>query len=117
MNIEFKDVRGVLVARVLDRRIDAHAAPDLKAQVGAQMDAGKGRVVLDLSEVELVDSTGLGAILFLYKKAPRPGGGFVLCGCRAAVLDLMKLTRMERVFKFLPTEAEAVASIAGPEAS
>lgn len=115
MNIEFKNVDGVLVARILDRRIDAHAAPDLKAQVGGRMDAGEGRVVLDLGDVELVDSTGLGAILFLYKKAPRPAGGFVLCGCRAAVLDLMKLTRMERVFKFLPSEAEAVALLGGPK--
>jgi len=116
MKVEFKDVRGVLVARVLERRIDANAAPDLKTQVGAQMDAGHPKVVLDLAEVELVDSTGLGAILYLYKKAPRPSGGFVLCGCRAAVLDLMKLTRMERVFKFLPSEAEAVAALAGPAA-
>jgi anti-sigma B factor antagonist len=112
MTIEFKSTQGVLVARILERRIDAQAAPDLKAQVGARMDAGEGRVVIDLGEVDLVDSTGLGALLFLYKKAPRRNGGFVLCSCRSTVLDLMRITRMERVFKFLPGEAEAVASLA-----
>ncbi len=117
MNVEFKTVRGVLVARIADRRIDASAAPDLKAQVGAQIDAGHPRVVLDLGEVELVDSTGLGAILFLFKKTPRPDGRFVLSACRPAVLDLMKLTRMERVFKFFATESEAVDALAGAEPS
>jgi anti-sigma B factor antagonist len=113
MNIEFKSVQGVLVARILDRRIDAESAPELKARVGARMDAGAGRVVINLGEVDLVDSTGLGALLFLYKKAPRPSGGFVLCGCRPTILDLLKLTRMERVFTFLPGEAEAVAALTG----
>jgi anti-sigma B factor antagonist len=117
MNIQFKSVQGVLVVQILDRRIDAFEAPALKAEVGARMDAGAVRVVLDLGAVELIDSSGLGAILFLCKKATRPTGGFALCSCRSTVLDLMKITRMERVFTFLPGEAEAVASLVGTAAA
>jgi anti-sigma B factor antagonist len=113
MNIEFRNIQGVLVVRILDRRIDAHEAPQLKAEVGARIDAGARLVVLDLSAVDLIDSAGLGALLSLFKKALLPGGGFVLCGCGSTVQALMKITRMERVFTFLPGEAEAVAFLAG----
>jgi anti-sigma B factor antagonist len=112
MNIEFKTTQGVLVVRIPDGRIDAGEAPALKAEVGARMDAGASRVVLDLEGVELIDSAGLGAILSLCKKAQRPGGGFVLCGCHSTILALMKITRLDRVFTFLPGEAEAVAFLA-----
>ena len=81
MNVEFKSVGGVLVARVLDKRIDAQAAPDLKAKVGGRIDQGEHRAVLDMTEVEFVDSTGLGALLSLLKRIPA-GGKLVLCGCR-----------------------------------
>ncbi len=112
MNVEFKSLSGVLVARVLDRRIDAHAAPDLKAKVGARIDQGEHRAVLDMGEVEFVDSTGLGAVLSLLKRLP-PGGNLVLCGCRPAVLELLRLTRLDRVFRTFGAESEAVASFSG----
>jgi len=109
MNIEFKNVGAVLVARVVDKRIDAQAGPDLKAKVGARIEQGAHRLVLDLSEVEFVDSTGLGAVLSLVKRVPA-GGNLVLCGCRTALVELMRLTRLDRVFRLFASEAEAVAS-------
>jgi anti-sigma B factor antagonist len=102
----------VLVARVLDKRIDAQAAPDLKAKVGARIDQGERRAVLDMGEVEFVDSTGLGAVLSLLKRVA-PGGALVLCGCRPPVLELLRLTRLDRVFKTFPGQTEAVASLSG----
>ena len=111
MNIDFKKAGTVLVARVTDKRIDASAAPELKAKVGARVEQGDQRLVLDLSDVEFVDSTGLGALLSVVKRMPA-GGQVVLCGCRSTLVDLMRLTRLDRVFRLYPSEAEAVAAIA-----
>jgi len=111
MNIEFKTAGTVLVARVTDKRIDAAAAPDLKAKIGARVEQGDQRLVLDLTDVEFVDSTGLGALLSVVKRVPA-GGQVALCGCRTALVDLMRLTRLDRVFRLYPSEAEAVAAIA-----
>lgn len=111
MNIELKDAGGLLVAKILDRRLDAAATPDLKAKVGEWIDKGTGRIVLDLTDVEFVDSTGLGAILSILKRLP--GQSLVLAGCRPPIAELLKLTRLDRVFKLFPTQAEAVAALGG----
>ena len=110
MNIDFKDVGPVVVARITDKRIDAAAGPELKAKVGARLEQGAQRLVLDLSDVEFVDSTGLGAILSIVKRVPA-GGSVVLCGCRPTLVDLMRLTRLDRVFKMFPSQAEATAAL------
>jgi len=109
VNLDFRTVEGVLIGRVLDTRIDAHATPDLKAKLGERIEKGESRVVLDLSAVELVDSTGLGGMLSLLKKMPR-GGNLVLFGCRPTIVELLKLTRLDRVFPIAATEREALAS-------
>src|SRR5262245_7820417 len=109
MNIDFKQEGAVVVARVADKRIDASAGPDLKAKCAARIEQGAQKLVLDLTDVEFVDSTGLGAILHVVKRLP--GGGVVLCGCRPTLVDLMRLTRLDRVFKLYPSQAEATAAL------
>jgi anti-sigma B factor antagonist len=106
MNLEFSNSGGVLVARVLDRRIDAQAAGALRSQIGAHIAQGTSRIVLDLTDVDFIASTGLGAILSLLKHLA-PSGNMVLCGCQPAVLELMRLTRLDRVFRLCATQAEA----------
>jgi anti-sigma B factor antagonist len=110
MNLEFSKAGTALVVRVVDSRIDAHGTPDLKAKVGERIDNGDHRIVFDLANVELVDSTGLGGILSLLKRLPR-GGNVVFCGCRPAVIEVLKLTRLDRVFAVVGTVQEAVASL------
>ncbi len=111
MNIEVQDATGVLVVKILDRRLDAHGAPDLKARVGNEIGKGAARIVLDLTDVEFVDSTGLGAILSILKRLP--GQTLVLAGCRPPIVELLKLTRLDRVFKLFSTQADAIAALAG----
>jgi anti-sigma B factor antagonist len=110
MNIDFKDAGPVLVARIADKRIDASAGPDLKAKVGARIEQGAQKLVLDLTDVEFVDSTGLGAILAVVKRVPA-SGSVVLCGCRPTLVDLMRLTRLDRVFKIYGSQDEATAAL------
>ncbi len=110
MNLEFSKAGTALVVRVVDSRIDAHGTPDLKAKVGERIDNGDHRIVFDLANVELVDSTGLGGILSLLKRLPR-GGTVVFCGCRPAVIEVLKLTRLDRVFAVVGTVQEGIASL------
>ncbi len=110
MNIELRSEKGALVVRILDRRIDAAGTAELKARVGNRIDEGDHRVVLDLGEVELLDSTGLGGLISLLKKLP-PAGSLVLCGCRPPVAELIRLTRLDRIFKTFGSQAEALASL------
>jgi anti-sigma B factor antagonist len=96
---------------VRTRRVDAAAAPGLKTKVSERFDQGSRKVVLDLADVQFMDSTGLGTLLSLVKRVP-PGGSLALCGCGAAVMELMKLTRLDRVFQVFPDAAAATLALA-----
>ena len=112
MNIEFRKTGEVVVARVIDRRFDAHGAADFKARVGEHLDRGERKLVLDLGEVDFVDSSGLGAILSVVRRMSGTGS-LMLSDCRPGVLELMKLTRLDRVFQIVGTADEAVKLLAG----
>lgn len=112
MNIDFNLAQGVTLARVLDRQLDAAGAPDFKARVGSRLETGPPRLVLDLSAVELVDSTGLSAILSAFRRLPPNGGRLALAGCRKPVVELIKLTRLDRILRLFDTAEEAVEALA-----
>ncbi len=107
MQLQQKTVSGILVVRPLERRIDAAAATDFKQKLGDWIDAGNRRIVLNLSEVDFIDSSGLGAIISGLKRIGNDGS-LVICGVRETVMSLFRLTRMDRVFNIFPSEEEAL---------
>ncbi|MEO8382985.1 MAG: STAS domain-containing protein [Acidobacteriota bacterium] len=102
---------GVAILTVMDNRIDARMAPELRRVVMEAVDRGNDRVTLDLTHVDFVDSSGLGMIVTILKLVGRKGD-LALCGAREGVLDLFRLTRLDRVFRLYPTSTEAVAALA-----
>jgi anti-sigma B factor antagonist len=111
MRIESRTEGDVMVLEVKDRRIDARSAPDLKQKIGTFVSGGAEWIVLDLSEVEFVDSSGLGAIVSALKLLGRRGD-LVISGARESVQALFKLTRMDKVFRMFPTVQEAQQALA-----
>jgi anti-sigma B factor antagonist len=111
MELELRNEGKVLVAKILSKRLDAAAAPDLKTKIGERITGGEHKIVIDLGAVDFVDSTGLGAALSLLKRLP-PTGTLGLCGVRPPVKDLLRLTRLDRVFQVWPDQAAATAALA-----
>jgi anti-sigma B factor antagonist len=102
--------RGGAVPVVTPRmkRLDASVAPAFKQAVVQVVEAGDRRLVLDLSGVEFLDSSGLGALVSVLKAAGSQGA-LAVCGARGAVLSLFKLTRMDKVFEIHAARADALA--------
>lgn len=74
------------------------------------MAQGKTFLVIDFSQVEFIDSTGLGDLAGLRAAAVKAGGNVKLAGLSKRLYDLLTLTRMDLVFEIFPTADEAVAS-------
>ena len=92
------DLRNnILVVRVEEKRIDASKAPAFKDEMARCIDAGQTQLVLDLSQVDFIDSSGLGALVSCLKRLG-PRGSLVVAGATGAVSRLFTLTRMDRVF-------------------
>lgn len=100
----------ILLLTVQDRRLDARAAPDLKASITSFIASGWQWIVLDLAAVDFVDSSALGAIVSGLKALGR-SGDLVIAGAQPPVTALFALTRMDKVFRMFPTAADAVAAL------
>jgi len=109
MTVSFEEKNGVLVARPSQERMDAGQAVGFSQALGEQIEAGHSRIVLDLSAVTFVDSSGLGAIVAAHKKIASQGG-LQLAALQGPVLTMFKMTRMDKVFKMFDDVDAAVAS-------
>jgi len=99
------------VTKVIESRLDASSAPALKKKIGALIASGHRRIALDLTEVEFIDSNGLSALVSALRQL-QSDGDLVLIGPRATVLSMFKLTRLDRVFRIFPDQAQALAALA-----
>ncbi len=77
--------------------IDVQTSVELRTQVD-DLDVSHRTLVLDLSAVGFVDSSGLGALLGIKKQQERAGGRLVLAGLSAPVRRIIAITKMDRVF-------------------
>jgi len=92
------DLQGsILVIAVLEDRIDAASAIQFKDRMREVTQTVSDRVVLDLSQVTFLDSSGLGAVVAVLK-ALGPLRKLELSGLSPTVQKVFRLTRMEQVF-------------------
>lgn len=106
MSFEARGALGLL--RVDETRLDASVAIQFKDQFRDLTAGAAGDVILDLSQVEFLDSSGLGAVVAA-RKLLGPGRALELSGLTAAVAKVMMLTRMHTVF---PIHADLEAALA-----
>ena len=110
MKIEAEKIDDILVLTPCDPVIDASSAADFKAQLVTWIQEDNTRILLDLSFIEFIDSSGLGAIISLLKLVAGKGD-ISLCDIREQVMSLFKLTRMDRIFRFYISSTEALEAM------
>ena len=111
MDMSSSQAGNALVIKVDETRIDASVAVQFKDKMKAMSGHRPRQVVLDLSNVEFVDSSGLGAIVGAMKTLGR-GRRLDLAGLSPAVDKVFKMTRMNSVFQIFDTVDAAVEDIA-----
>ncbi|WP_248239621.1 STAS domain-containing protein [Microbacterium kunmingense] len=83
----------------LEGRLTAPSVPRLRSAISELVDAGSIRVVIDLSNTEFVDSSGLGALIGGLKSARLAGGDLRIAGVTEPVRRVLKLTNLDRVLR------------------
>ena len=106
-----KQPDDVLVIVVPSESLTAAYVEEFQRSLDAQME-GKTKVVLDLHQVEFMDSAGCGALLNCLKKLRAVGGSLAVCRITSPVRALFELIRMSRVLTSYPTEEEAIQAVA-----
>ncbi|MCD4750879.1 MAG: STAS domain-containing protein [Thermoanaerobaculales bacterium] len=102
-------VDNVLIA-IPPRELTASSSENAKASLLGLIDAANKEIVVDLSELVFIDSSGLGTLIAAKKTANEHGGDVRLCGLSPQVWTIFELTRLDKVFKIFSNRDEAVES-------
>ncbi len=111
MQVSLGRADKALVISVLEKRLDAAVALTFKDAVRDLVTTEGAPVILDLSKVDFVDSSGLGAIVGVMKMLG-PERPLEIAGLSQGVRKLFRLTRMDTVFKIhdVPPAIEVIAA-------
>lgn len=112
--LEFEGGDGRPLRAIVTGEIDFAGAPSMQAQIiSACARHDERRLVLDLSAVQFMDSSGLRAVLYMQRElAELPDGGMVILDATEPVRKLLKLTGLERHLRVLDTLAQAETALA-----
>ena len=87
-----------LVLLKLAGSLDAMTAPELLPTIDRLVEEKRTRITVNLEGLDLIDSSGVAAIVALYKRTRSGGGRVTVIGARDQPLAIFKLLRMDRVF-------------------
>lgn len=108
MNLSSHSESGTLVVTVNEPRIDAAVAILFKDRMREETETAGQRIILNLSQVDFIDSSGLGAIVAAMKQLGSERS-LDLSGLNENVDRVFRLTRMDTVFRIHQTLGDALA--------
>jgi anti-sigma B factor antagonist len=95
----------------LEGEIDLHRSPQVKETLEPLIEKKLPCVLIDLSAVSYIDSSGLAVLIETMQRISSYGGKFGLFGLREAVRGIFEIARLDQVFKIFPDETTACAQI------
>jgi anti-anti-sigma factor len=103
----------VTIARIeSSAAIDPQFIDDLRTALFRLSDDETCRnLVLDMSNLEHLSSSGLGVLIPLQQKFDQAGGALILVGLNGGLTKLLRVTKLDRLLKILPTEQDALAEL------
>lgn len=111
MKIKQKEVDGVAI---LELSGEMYGGPDNMKLVDVVTELAKEKnldLVINLSRVKWISSTGLGILVSARSRYAKEGGVMKLCQPNDRVLGILQVTRLNLIFDVYPSEKEAVASL------
>jgi anti-sigma B factor antagonist len=82
---------------IIEGSLDALSAPDIRPTIESLVSERRTKVIVDLSSLRLIDSSGVGALVSLYKRVKAQGGDVTIVGVRDQPLAIFKLLRLQRM--------------------
>ncbi|HEX2899887.1 MAG TPA: STAS domain-containing protein [Bacteroidia bacterium] len=100
-----------VILHLQEEKLNSTIAPELKSAMIMYNTQGQRNIILDLSEVQFADSSGLSALLRANSLCTSSQGLFVVFGITPHVRKLIDITHLDRVFTILPTQQEAIEAV------
>jgi anti-sigma B factor antagonist len=110
LNITQNVVEGVTILALSGRIVLGEESNALREKLKSLSAGGTTKIVLNMSEIDYIDSSGLGTLVAAHLSAKTAGASVRLCNLGNKFNEVMQLTKLITVFDVYDTEAAAVSS-------
>src|SRR3712207_5844142 len=112
MEMAVEKIHWVMGLALYGEYLDGNIAEEFKRDIAPVLEEANSKVVFDMSQLQFVDSAGIGAILSCRRRLSAAGGDLKLCAVSKPVRGAFEITRMHRLFDIFDTQEEAIRSFA-----
>jgi len=110
MDIKERVVSGVSVLDLSGKIVLGEGDGQIRDRINSLLADGQKRILLNLGDVNYIDSAGLGALISSYTTTKRQGGQLKLVNLTKRIQDLLAITKLITVFETYDNEGQALAS-------
>jgi len=115
MNFALENYGSIVFLKLKNSNVDGQVAAQFKAKILIIAQPDIEALIIDLSDVEAIDSSGLGALLLAHRQLKDYGIPIILVGVRDFVKSLMSITRIDELFEYYDSLDEALATFKDEE--
>lgn len=109
IDIQAREREGIKILD-LNGKLTVGGASDLRERVNEQLAAGSLQQILNMKEVDYIDSTGLGTMVICFMSVQKAGGALKMVNLNRRNLELVLLTKLSTVFSIFDDEQQAINS-------
>ena len=103
-----QETRGTATLFAVEGQVDMHTSPELRGHLRGALASQASPLVVDLSQVAFIDSSGLATLIEALQAVGKYGGKLRLCGLTTEVRKLFDLAQLSTIFDLRDTRDEAV---------
>ncbi len=107
MQLEIKEIDHILFIKPLEKSIETFNSREFKTQIFDLIHQQHDLIILNLSNVEFIDSNGLGCLVSILKLLTSHQGRILACNAQDPVKRIFNLTRLNQVLPLFQNEEEA----------
>ncbi len=112
LDYKITEENSVQILSLSGELIDRNQAVDLIKDMDGLLELGKNKLIIDLSDLKYMNSSGLNVLIQLLTKTRTSGGESVICHVSKKVNDLLIITKLNTLFKVADTKEEAFKLLA-----
>ena len=109
MSVKIETKNGLTVCHV-DGEIDINSSPGIKKSFDKILSSKTPKIIVNLSKVTYVDSSGLATLVEILKNMRSYGGRLRLTNLSSKIKSLFEITKLEKLFEIMADEQDAIST-------
>jgi anti-sigma B factor antagonist len=110
LEIHRREQEGIIILDMNGRLIVGEPSTLLRETINQEVSKGDTKIILNLEDVDYIDSTGLGAMVICYTTLQKAGGTLKLLKLNRRNIELLLLTKLSTIFEIFADEHDAINS-------